>query len=199
MSKEEKMKMAMDMMKNINMPQTQLESEEVKDAFAKQQELTQYMSTNVQEQMNNYKTMADHDKEVADKHTGIDEWEKAEIAKLPRITSGEMSEPDPKEVKRVNLEAANKHIKISDEELKYISGKWADLKGKYKQHATPFCQSLAKCKFGDAAQNKSWVNLFGTGQALVINLISELIKESEDASNYGARYYAEKVRIEKAK
>src|ERR1035437_7685718 len=65
-----------------------------KDAFAKQQELTQYMSTNVQEQMNNYKTKADHDKEVTDKHTGIDEWEKAEIAKLPRITSGEMSEPD---------------------------------------------------------------------------------------------------------
>lgn len=67
------MKMAMDMMKNINRPQTQFESEEVKDAFAKQQELTQYMSTNVQEQMNNYKTKADHDKEVADKHTGIDE------------------------------------------------------------------------------------------------------------------------------
>ena len=33
LSKDEKMKMAMDMMKNISVPQTQLESDEVKDTF----------------------------------------------------------------------------------------------------------------------------------------------------------------------
>jgi len=197
MSKEEKMKMAMEMMKNIDVPQTQLESEEVKDAFAKESELNQFMSTQVQEQMNNYKTKAGHEKEVEDKHNGINEWENAEISKLPKISSGEMAEPDPKEVKRVKLEAADKHIKIADEELRYISRKWAETKEKYKQHSIPFCQALAKCKYGDEAQNKSWVNLFGTGQTLVVNLISGLIKESEEAYNYGARYYAIKVSLDK--
>jgi len=198
MSKDEKLKMAMEMMNNMSAPQTQLESEEVKDAFAKETELNQYMSMQVQEQMNNYKAKADHDKEVSDKHNAIDEWEKAEISKLPRISSGEMAEADPKEVKRVKLEAADKHIKIADEELKYISGKWAETKEKYKQNTIPFCQALTKCKYGDEAQNKSWVNLFGTGQSLVINLISGLIKESEEAYNYGAKYYADRLNIEKA-
>jgi hypothetical protein len=197
MSKEEKMKMAMEMMKNINVPQTQLESEEVKDTFAKESELNQFMSGQVQELMNNYKIKADHDKQVEDKHTGIDDWEKSEIAKLPQISSGEMSAPDPKEVKRVKLEAAGKHIKIADDELKYIAGKWTELKDKYKQQAIPFCQSLAKSKYGDAAQNKSWVNLFGTGQTLVVNMISDLLTQSANAYNYGARYFAGKVIIEK--
>jgi hypothetical protein len=197
MSKEEKMKMAMDMMKNMNVPQTQLESEEVKDTFAKESELNQFTSAQVQELMNNYKIKADHDKQVEDKHTWIDDWERSEIAKLPQISTGEMSEPDPKEVKRVKLEAADKHIKVADEELKYISGKWAELKDNYKQHAIPFCQSLAKSKYGDAAQNKSWVNLFGTGQTLVVNMISDLLIQSANAYNYGARYFAERVRIEK--
>jgi hypothetical protein len=199
MSKEEKMKMAMEMMKNVNVPQTQLESEEVKDTFAKETELNQFMSKQIQEQMNNYKAKADHDKVLADKYAVIDNWEKTEIAKLPRISSGEMAEPDPKEIKKVKVEAADKRIKIADEELKYISGKWAENKEKYKLHAIPFCQSLAKSKYGDEVNNKSWVNLFGTGQSLVVNLISGLIKESESAYNYGARYYALKVSLEKTR
>jgi hypothetical protein len=196
MSKEDKMKMAMEMMKNIDIPNTYLETEEVKDAFAKESELNQFMSAQVQEQMNNYKAKADHDKEVEDKHNGINEWENTEIAKLPRISSGEMAEPDPKEVKRVKLDAADKHIKIADEELTYISGKWAESKDKYKLNTIPFCQSLAKCNYGETVQNKSWANLFGTGQSFVVTLISELIKESEGAYNYGAKYYAERQRIE---
>jgi hypothetical protein len=197
MTKEEKMKMAMEMMKNMSTPQTQLESEDVKDTFAKETELNQFMSAQIQEQMSTYKAKADHDKVLADKYAVIDNWEKTEIAKLPRISSGEMAEPDPKEVKRVKLEAADKRIKIADEELKYISGKWAENKDKFKLHAIPFCQSLAKCKYGDDVNNKSWVNLFGTGQSLVVNLISGLIKESEAAYNYGAKYYASKVSLEK--
>jgi hypothetical protein len=136
---------------------------------------------------------------VEDKHTGIDDWERSEIVKLPQISSGEMSAPDPKEVKRVKLEAADKHIKIADEELKYISGRWAELKDNYKQHAFPFCQSLTKSKYGDSAQNKSWVNLFGTGQTLVVNMILDLLMQSANAYNYGAKFYAERVRIEKGK
>ena len=169
----------------------------LKDAFAKESELNQFMSTQVQEQMNNYKTKEDHDKAVEDKHNGINEWENVEISKLPKISSGEMAEPDPKEVKRVKLEAADKHIKIADEELRYISGKWAETKEKYKQHSIPFCQALAKCKYGDEAQNKSWVNLFGTGQTLVVNMISDLLMQSSNAYNYGAKFYAERVSIEK--
>ena len=130
MSKEEKMKMAMEMMKNMNTPQTQLESEEVKDTFAKETELNQFMSAQIQEQMSNYKAKADHDKVLADKYAVIDNWGKTEIAKLPRISSGELAEPDPKEVKRVKLAAADRRIKIADEELKYISGKWAENKEK---------------------------------------------------------------------
>jgi len=86
-------------------------------------ELNQFMSSQMQGQMNNYKAKADHDMKVADTHVGIDDWEKSEISKLPKISSGEMAEPDPKEIRRVKLEAAGNHIKIADEELKYISGK----------------------------------------------------------------------------
>ena len=197
MTKEEKMKMAMEMMKNMSTPHTQLESEDVKDTFAKETELNQFMSAQIQEQMSNSKVKSDHDKVLADKYAEIDNWENTEIAKLPRISSGEMAEPDPKEVKKVKIEAADKRIKVADEELKYISGKWAENKEKYKLHAIPFCQSLAKSKYGDDVNNKSWVNLFGTGQNLVINLIAGLIKESESAYNYGAKYYALKVSLEK--
>jgi hypothetical protein len=144
MSKEEKIKMAMDMMKNMSTPQIQLESDEVKDTFAKENELNQFASGQLQEQMSNYKAKTDHDKEVTDKHTGITDWEKTEIAKLPRISSVEMGEPDLKEVKKVNLEAADKHIKIADDELKYISWKWLKLRRNMNYVLSPSANHLLK-------------------------------------------------------
>jgi hypothetical protein len=197
MSKEEKMKLAMDMMKDMGMTKTYTETDEVKDAFAKESELNQFISTQIQDQMSNYKTKEKQDKEAADKHIAIDEWMKTEISKLPRISSGEMAEPDPKEIKRVKLEAAEKHIKLADEELKNLTVKWVEIKALYKQKSAPYCESLAKCNYGENVQNQGWVNVFAQGQGLVITMISEIIKRSEDAYNFGAKYYAEKVVIEK--
>jgi hypothetical protein len=197
MSKEEKMKMAMDMMKNMGTPQTHIETEETKDCFAKQNELNQFMSKKVQDDMANYKAMSDSELAVKETHNQVDEWKNAEIKKLPQYSSGEMSAPDPKEVKRVNLEAAEKHIKLADIELKKIAKQWAELKMQFAQPAKLYCESLVKCKYGDAVQNKSWLNLFGLGQGQVITLISELAKRSAEAYNYGAKYYADKVAIEK--
>ena len=53
-------------------------------------------------------------------HADITDWEKTEIEKLPQIPSGEMSAPDPAQVKAVQLKAADRHIALSNRRLGVI-------------------------------------------------------------------------------
>ncbi|MCX6150520.1 MAG: hypothetical protein NTX22_08370 [Ignavibacteriales bacterium] len=198
MSKEEKIKWAMEMGKNMG-PQATIESPAVIKAFQDASELTQAYSTELQKVMSNYPAEAEYAQKLEAKHKEIDDWERAEIEKLPNLSTGEMSYKDPQLVHNIKLKAAEKHIAVVDEELQVFGGKWADMKEKAKLRCAPFNESLAKCHYGNDAKNKMMVQSFASGQQLIINTIIGLIAESSKAYETSAPYYARKVKIEKEK
>jgi hypothetical protein len=198
MSKEEKMKWAMEMAKG-NMPKATTETPEVIKAFKDAGDLTQAVSSDFQKSSVNYQIEIDHQKTLEQKHSEINDWEKAEIDKLPNFSTGEMSYKDPQSLKSVKLKAAEKHIIVVNEELKSFAGKWAELKNKYKLRCSPYNESLAKCNYGEDAKTKGWIQVFANAQQLIINYVIDLIAQSKKAYETAAPYFANKVRIEKEK
>jgi hypothetical protein len=198
MSKEEKMKWAMEMAKN-NMPKATVETPEVVKAFKDASELTQATSNDVQKISSTYQIEIEHQKMLEQKHKEIDDWEIAEIDKLPNFSTGEMSYKDPKSVKAVKLKASDKHIAVVDEELKSIDTTWANLKTKYKTRCSPFNESLAKCRYGEDAKTKGWIQVFANAQQLIINNVIDLLTQSQKSFNDAAPYYTRKVKLDKEK
>jgi len=142
---------------------------------------------------------AKHKQEVEAKQNSVDEWETAEIKKLPIINQGGESggEPDPKAVYSVKMNAFKKHFAIVEEDLARTGKSWEEQRVKSKQLFSPYEQGLEKIHYGDDAKNKMTKTNLSSGQTLMIGSIRNLIGVSQTAYNDAAGWYDRYVLFQK--
>ncbi len=203
MSEEEKMQMAMQM-QAAYAPSTGPAKPEPQKVLAVTQEVGKLNEVHANEAMNMsaaIQVQLKHDQELEQKHKAVDEWEAAEIKKLPIISSpGEGdSGPDPKAVFAVKVTAAKKHLAIVDEELKQLGQQWSQTRAKSVQIYTPFQKGMENIRYGDDAKNLATKKILSGGQSQMISSMVKLAGSSGSAYKMGIKWYSEYMQLQKEK
>jgi len=198
MSKEEKMKMAMEMMKS--MPPggqvVEIDSPSVHAAYDEWQRIYNDTQNEFQRSVNEQQEEAALIEEYRKSHSDADLWEAAEIAKLPQISSGEMSEPDPAKVKEIKLKSADKHIAIADKRLKLILPQWrASVDHAIARYAV-FCQKLAAANYAVDSKNYSIKKVLADAQLTILQVLQHQMQQSRAAWEESASWQARRINIE---
>jgi hypothetical protein len=200
MSKEERMKLAMSMMGSAPAPGTSVvkpEPPEIQAAFAEWQKL----NADIQAEFNravtaqnaaNAETEAD-----AKAHDEIDAWAAAEIARLPQISSGEMSAPDPALAKAVLLRAADKHIALADKRLTALTKVWTAQRNHVRSRYGAFYAKLIFADYAAGSPNPSTQKILSDGQMTVLKEVTGVVQLARDAYESAARWIAHRRAIEK--
>ncbi|MEO8167541.1 MAG: hypothetical protein ABI623_04780, partial [bacterium] len=143
------------------------------------------------------KAQQDREQDATAKHKAIDDWQEAQIKKLPIKNYGEMSAPDPKDVYAVTMNAWKKHLAVVDDGLKVSSKLWTEEKAKAKKQYTPFQTSLEKTHYGADASNDMSKSSLGTGQLLITGGLTKLAGESKLLYQDAAIWYERMMLYEK--
>jgi len=198
MSKEEKMKMAMEMMKSMppDGPVTEIDSPSVQAAFAEWQKIYNDTQNEFQRSVNEQQEEAALIEEYRKSHSEVDSSEAAEIAKLPQVSSGEMSAPDPAKVKEIKLKSADKHIAIADKRLKKTLPQWHTSVDHAKTKYAVFCQTLAAANYAADSKNFSTKKVLADAQITILVTIGRQIKQSRTAWEESASWQARRISIE---
>lgn len=200
MSEEEKMKMAMEMNEATGATQGPMkpEPQTVIACMEEIGKLNEATSGQLENLNSNVQAAGQHSRELEAKHTNIDDWQQAQIQKLPeQAGQGEGGGgPDPKAVYAIKKKAMEKHLAIVDEDLKQTDKMWAEQLANSKKLFTPYERSLEKTHFGDDAKNKMSRTNLSTGQTLMIGSISNLISESQHAYQDAANWYERYVQLQ---
>jgi len=199
--KEEKMKMAMEMMKSMPKSGPALEPDPpaVRAALDEWQKI--YNDTqnefkrSVAEQEEGIKSAEEYKKAHAD----IDAWEAAEVAKLPQISSGEMSAPDPAKVKVVRLKSADKHITIADKRVEQLRGKLSASADHAKTRYSAFYQKLIAANYAADSKNFSTKKILADAQLMILKDLASQIELSRKAWEESASWQMNREKIEKEK
>ena len=204
MSKEEKMKLAMEMQAANAATMGGPMRPEPEPVMAVLREMGRLSEWNAKESQNvnmNAQAQIKHQQEIETKHNAVDEWESAEIKKLPIIHSeGEGDDgPDPKAVYAVKINAFKKHLAIVEEELKRSGGAWMESREKDKQTFGAYEKGLEKIHFGDDAKNQASKSNLAMGQTLIIGRVANLIGGSQSMYNDAAGWYDRYVQFQKTK
>ncbi len=144
MSDAEKMNLAMRMQQSMTPKPMGPEPATVMKALEEFSKLNEAEANSMSKAGEMVQATQKREQELDAKHKAIDQWQEAEIKKLPIKNYGEMSAPDPKDVYTVTMNAWHKHISVVDDALK-LSGKlFADKKAKAKKQYAPFQAGLEK-------------------------------------------------------
>jgi hypothetical protein len=199
MTKEEKMKMAMDMAKGMSLPVTETDPPEVVEALQEwskiHRNIQKDFDAGVAEQQEETKLNEEYKKS----HEEINKWEQDEINKLPQISSGEMSAPDPAKVKEVKLRAADKHIALANKRLEKIRSSWRASVDKLKTKYGVFHQKLIAANYAADSKNFGSKKTLSDAQRLMFESIKHQIEQSRKAWEESASWQARRVDIEKQK
>jgi hypothetical protein len=153
MSKEEKIKMAMEMMKSSPAGGAEMDPPPVRAALDEWQKIYNNIQNDFQKSVAEQQEETKLNEEYQKSHDEISNWEQDEIGKLPQISSGEMSAPDPAKVKQVKLKAADKHIALADKRLEKIRSAWRASVDRTKSKYTPFYQKLIAANYATDSKN----------------------------------------------
>ncbi len=204
MTEEEKMQMAMQM-QAAYAPSAGPAKPEPQKVLAVTQEVGKLNELHANEAMNMNATIQvqlKHDQELEQKHKEVDDWEAAEIKKLPIIHSpgeGGDDAPDPKAVYAVRVNAAKKHLAIVDEELKDVGQQWSQTKAKSIRLYTPFQKGMENIRYGDDAKNLATKRILSGAQSQMIGSMVKLAGSSGSAYKMGIKWYSSYVRLQKEK
>ena len=196
MSKEEKMKMAMEMMGSAPAPVLEEEPPPIRAALTEWQKITAGFQSDFERgsaELQEETRIREADEQA---HNDIAGWEEAEIAKLPQISSGEMSAPDPAKVKAVRLKAVDRHIAQADKRLIQIKQSWSAAVSRIKTRFTPFHQKLVAADYASASKNFSTLKTLSDGQMILFKGITVLVQSSRAAYEQSGRWLAVRKTIE---
>ena len=198
MSKEERMKMAMEMMNSGAVPQPTvvMDPPPIRAALDEWSKIYsglpaehQASGAAMQEEM---RIQAEYEKGHAD----ISDWEKTEIAKLPQISSGEMSAPDPAQVKVVRLKAADRHIAHANRRLEVIRSEWIAFVEKTRNRYGVFYQKFVTADYALDSKNPSTKKTLADAQMMILKDLGRIVSQSRAAYEESARWMAQRVEIE---
>jgi hypothetical protein len=199
MSKEERMKLALSMMGSgpAGTPTVKSEPPEVQAVLAEWQKLT----ADVLPEYNRGVAAQDAIRAEAEAdqkaHDEIGAWEAESIAKLPKISSGEMSAPDPGKVKAVRVKAADRHIALADKRLATFRKEWSASRDHIQSRYGAFCAKLVDAEYARTSPNPSTLKILSDGQMIVLKEVAVCAKRSRDAYESAAGWVALRKSVEK--
>jgi hypothetical protein len=199
MSKEEKIKMAMEMMKSAPAGGAEMDPPPVRSALDEWQKIYNDIQNDFQKSAAEQQEETKLNEEYQKSHDEISKWEQAEINKLPQISSGEMSAPDPAKVKQVKLKAADKHIALVNKRLEKIRSDWRASVDRTKIKYTPFYKKLIAANYAADTKNFGSKKVLSDAQIIILKEIGSQIERSRKAWEESASWQARKVIIEKQK
>jgi hypothetical protein len=199
MSKEEKMKMAMEMMNSMlpGTPATETDPPLVRAALDEWQIIYNDTQNEFQKSVNEQQEEAKAVEEYNKSHSEVNSWEAAEIAKLPQISTGEMSAADPVKVKAIKLKSADKHIAIANKRLEQIRSKWRESADYTKAKYSKFYQKLIAANYAVDSKNFSTKKILADAQISIMQIIKHQIVQSRKAWEESASWQARRIDIEK--
>jgi hypothetical protein len=198
MSKEEKMKMAMEMMNSgqVTPPTVEPEPAAVKSALDE----VFKMNGGTQAEYTWSVAAQEADQKAAEEdhaaHAQVAAWEGDAIAKLPRISSGEMSAPDPAQVNIVRLKAIDRHIGVADRYLAQISKEWLARKAHITKRYAVFHEKLVASDYAARAKNVSTRKLLSDAQMTLFTSTGALVQQSRTAYEKSAYWVALRRQVE---
>lgn len=200
MSKEERMKLAMSMMSSAPAPGTSVlkpEPPEVQAAFVEWQKLTGDIQAEFNRGVAAQNAATAAAEADAKAHDEISAWEAASIDKLPQISSGEMSAPDPMKVKAVRLQAADKHIALADKRLATLKKEWPVERDRVRSRYGSFYAKLIAADYAAASPNPSTQKILSDGQMTVLKEVAVVVKHARDAYESAASWIAHRRTVER--
>jgi hypothetical protein len=197
MSREEKMNMAMEMMKSAGKPAVESDPPAVRSVLEEWRKVQSHTVEEFQRGVEAQRREIGVREEGQKAHAEIDRLAQAEINKLPQISSGEMSAPDPAKVKAVKLRANEKHIALSEKQLREAGERWrasfAQTKGKFSE----FYAKLMAADYASGTSAYPTIKVLSDAQLMFLKEIDALIALSRQATEESARWLAQRGEIEK--
>jgi hypothetical protein len=199
MSKEERMKLAMSMMSSAPAPGTSAvkpDPPEVQAALAEWQKLAADMQAEFNRGVafqNSMIAAAEADRRA---HDEISAWESAAIAKLPQISSGEMSAPDPAKVKVVRLQGADKHIAAANKRLAAFAKDWTSRHDHVRARYGAFSVKLIAADYASTSPNFSSQKILSDAQMTMLKDVAAVAQLSREAFESAASWVAHKHAVE---
>jgi hypothetical protein len=201
MTKDEKMKMAMEMSKSMTPGSVVV----VKESPAVQAVLEEWHTVSLGTQQAFDATVA-AEQELANlreensrAHERIDAATRDEIGKLPQISSGEMSAPDPAAVKAVRLKGYDRHIKQANEALVKANKAWSASAERTKSRFGAFNQKLVAADYASSSKNFGTLKTLSDGQMILMKEIESLERQSRAAHEEAGRWLALRKQLERQK
>ncbi|MHB1048962.1 MAG: hypothetical protein ACYC09_02690 [Bacteroidota bacterium] len=197
MTKEERMQMAMEMMKSAPGGTPPKDPPAVRDALDAWQTIYNDTQNEFQRSANAQAKEIELVEQYQRSHSEVDMWEQTEISTLPQISSGEMSAPDPAKVKEVRLKASEKHIALADKRLKEINARWRSSMDHARERYTVFYGKLIRADYASESKNFSTKKVLADAQMMILKEIRHHADLSRKAWEESASWQVRKMRIEK--
>ena len=201
MSKEERVAYAMELSKQMGLgPKSMVpESPSVNAAVQEVSHANATGGKNIQQAGEIFRLRSERNQRFDQRHSDIDKWKSDEETKLPEISTGEMSYPEPKAYRALEIQAAEKHIAVANDNLKAIQEDFHTDHTKALEQFTTVQEKLAAIHYGDDARNPEIKRMLVGGQMQMLPPLSALIKYSREATATGAKWYLERVKAGESK
>ncbi len=201
MSKEEQITYAMELSKQMGLgPKIMTpESPKVNAAVQEVSHANAISGKNIQQAGIVLRSRSERNQKFEQRHNDIDKWKSDEESKLPEISTGEMSYPEPKAYRALQIQAAEKHIAVANDYLKAIQEDFHAEYAKAREQFTTLQEKLAAINYGDDAHNPEIKRMLAGGQMHMLFPLPALIKYSREATATGAKWYRERVEAEELK
>ena len=201
MSQSEQMKYAMELNKQMGIGQKPMTPESPKVNAALKEANTTSMNA-----AKDYEGMKDElsakvarQEKFEQQHRDIDTWETQQEEKLPQVSGGEMSWPEPKAFRALKIQTADKHIAVANEYLKAMHDDFQKTYAKAKQQYGAFEEKLEAVNYGDDARNQQMKQILVSKQMGMLNPLGALLGTSKDATQEAAKWYILRVQAEAIK
>jgi hypothetical protein len=200
MSREEQMKLAMEMGKKMGVGKTPArESDAVLAVQEECMRVNGEVGTDIQNAGSIYQRREELSQNRATKHQEIEKWQETETRKLPQISTGEMSAPEPGALHALLVKAMDKHLALENEYLKELQKEWKTTWERYRSLYSPLQERLVAIRHGEDAKNPETRRALLNGQGLMVAGTRDLIAMSRDATVQGAEWWGRKLMLDKNK
>ena len=201
MTQAEKIAYAMELNKKMGLSGRTMvmEPPPVLAALEEFQNVTASIAGDMQTAGHEHAAQAKLQEEHKKKHEEIETWTRAEEAKLPRVSGGEMDWPEPKAFHALMLKSADKLVALDNEYLAAAARRYRDELAKAKKRFSTLQQKLAAISYGQDAKNAESKTTCNSAEGMTLGPVGALVGLSLEATEHAARSWGRKLRVENEK
>lgn len=205
MSQQEKMDFAMKMQQSLaaGSAPMQAEDEDVSETINAIADLTtnlniNYGLTNFEKSINGKHSA--YSKKINDYRLKMQEWEMAEVRKLPMLPqkSDVAAGKDPQKIKNIKLASINKQIEFMDQQLKAFSIEWNNYIKVVRPEFTKADQKFASIGYYKRIRNNVFKNSLMGHQGMLISYVQNMAEIADLMIKETGELYVLKMKVEKA-